>query len=633
MPKCYAGNVLHLDLSAGKFSVEHPSEAFYRKYAGGSAMGLFYLLRHIHKGIDPLGPGNMLTLFTGPLTGLPIPGQSRICANALSPLSNAIGDSQAGGFFPAALKQAGYDGLVISGKSEKPVYLYIHHGNCELVDAGELWGKDTAQVDRLLADKYGKVEVMQVGPAGEKLARIAAIMNMHTRANGRTGLGAVMGSKNLKAIVVQGKHPLQAAVKEVIVRHNREGTKSITEIPDMRGLQLNGTADGIPFQQMYGTLPTFNYNEGTFSEFAQISGEHMTETILIDRETCFACTVRCKRVVETEYLGRRVDPTYGGPEYETIATLGSYCGVSNLDAIALGNQLCNAYGLDTIATGATIAFAMECFERGLLTTRDTGGLELHFGDQDAMLELIRQIGERRGIGDLLAEGSARAAARIGQGADECLITIKGTETPAHMPQAKKTLGLIYAVNPFGADHQSHEHDTSYEEGVNAFYLTRLAHLGLTKPQPIYSWNDEKLRYAYLTELFFSALDSYSLCQFVYGPAWELYGPVEMAEILSAATGWDIDVQEILEIGERRLNMLRAFNARLGLTRAEDTLPKKFFKPLQGTGPTAGVAWKEADLERAKDQYYQLAGWDVATGNPGPEKLRQLGLEWIEKGSD
>jgi aldehyde:ferredoxin oxidoreductase len=628
MPKCYTENVLHLDLTKCEQSVEHPSEDFYRKYGGGSAMGLYYLLRDLPAGVDPLGSDNILTLFTGPLTGLPIPGQSRITANALSPLGNAIGDSQAGGFFPAALKHSGFDGLVIRGKSEKPVYLYIHNGEAELLDASDLWEKETAEVDHLLGEKYGKVEVMQIGPAGEKMVRIAAIMNMHTRANGRTGMGAVMGSKNLKAIVVQGNIRLYAANAAEITRQNREGTKNIPNLPDMKGLQLNGTSDCIPFQQAYGTLPSFNYNEGTFDQFMDISGEHMTDTILINRDTCYACTVRCKRVVETEYHQKKVDPEYGGPEYETIATLGSYCGIGNLDAIALGNQLCNQYGIDTISCGATIAFAMECFKKGIISLEDTEGLELCFGNADAMLETIRRIGKRQGIGDILAEGSARAARRFGRGADELLITVKGTEVPAHMPQAKKTLGLIYAVNPFGADHQSHEHDPFYENGVNEFYLTRLAHLGLTNPQPMYGWSDEKLRYAYLTELFYSALDTYSLCQFVFGPSWELYGPAEMAQILSAATGWNINVTDILEMGERRLNMLRAFNAREGFTREDDTLPKKFFKPLMGKGPTAGVAWKKEDLERAKDQYYLMAGWDMATGNPGPEKLRKLGLEWI-----
>jgi aldehyde:ferredoxin oxidoreductase len=628
MAKSINGKILHVDLTSGALTTEEPKEAFYRTYGGGSAMGLYYLLRDLPKGADALGPENILTLMTGPITGLAVSGQSRICANALSPLSGGIGDSQAGGFAPAALKFAGFDGLVIKGAARKPVYLFINEGKAELLDAAALWGQSTAEVDRLLEEKHGKVEVMQVGPAGEKKVRLAAIMNMHNRANGRTGMGAVMGSKLLKAVVVQGKFKPQAADQKGVSRHHKDGTKNIDEIPDMKGLALNGTADVVPFQNSIGSLPTFNYNEGSFEKYMEISGERMRETILKERDTCYACTVRCKRVVETEYQAEKVVPGYGGPEYETLATFGSYCGIADLQAISLASQLCNAYGLDTIGTGATISFAMECFEKGLITTADTGGLELKFGNVDAMVEMVRQIGERRGLGDLLAEGSARAARKIGKGADECLTTCKGTEAPAHMPQAKKSLGLIYAVNPFGADHQSSEHDPLYEDGVGEFYLKRLAALGLTTPQPPGSMTDEKIRYAWRTECFYSAMDTYSLCQFVFGPSWELYGPVETAEILSAGTGWDVTVEEILKVGERRLNMMRAFNARHGFTRKDDTLPRKFFKPLQGVGPTAGVAWKEEELERVKDVYYRLAGWDGATGNPSPKKLEELELGWL-----
>jgi aldehyde:ferredoxin oxidoreductase len=627
--KGFTGSVLHVDLSQGMLEVEHPGEDFYRTYGGGSCMGLFYLLRDLPRGADALGPENILALFTGPVTGMAVPGQSRISANALSPLSGAIGDSQGGGFFPAWLKFAGFDGIVVRGRAQGPVYLYIREGQAQLLDASDLWGKDTLEVDQILEARHGKVEVLQVGPAGEKQVRVAAIMSMHNRANGRTGMGAVMGSKMLKAVVVQGKKKVAAADAKIITRHNREGTRNIENIPDMKGLGLNGTADGIPFQQSYGTLPAYNYNEANFSGFMDVAGETMSDTILKERDTCYACTVRCKRVVETEFRGEKVIPAYGGPEYETVATLGTYCGIADLDAISLGNQLCNLYGLDTIGAGATISFAMECFEHGLIGLEETGGIDLRFGNAESMIEMLRQMGEKRDFGCLLAEGSARAAKVIGRGAEDFLITSKGTEAPAHMPQAKKTLGLIYAVNPFGADHQSSEHDPFYEEGVGDFYLQRLAHLNLAAPQPVYSLTDEKIRYAYQTELFYSAVDSYSLCQFVYGPAWQLYGPAETAEILSAATGWDVSVEEVMKIGERRLNMMRLFNARQGFTRREDSLPKKFFKPLQGDGPTAGVAWNEADLERAKDVYYQIAGWDTSSGLPSSQKLAELGLDWVE----
>ena len=314
----------------------------------------------------------------------------------------------------------------------------------------------------------------------------------------------------------------------------------------------------------------------------------MYDTILKKRDTCYACVVRCKRVVEIKEGPHQVDPLYGGPEYETLGTFGSYCGVSDLAAISVANQICNEYGVDTISCGATIAFAMECFEKGIIGPEQTGGLELRFGNADAMLEALQQIVENRGpLGPLLSQGSERAAKAWGPAAEACLITVKGQEAPAHMPQAKKSLALIYAVNPFGADHQSSEHDPMYEEEAADLYLNRLAELDLKEPPAAGSLGPEKVRFAAYTQIFYSILDTLELCQFVWGPAWTLYGPTEMVELVRAVTGWQVSLYELMKVGERRLNMLRYFNAREGFTRKEDTLPKKFFQPLAGEGPTAG----------------------------------------------
>jgi aldehyde:ferredoxin oxidoreductase len=622
--------VLHVDLTTGKTQVETPPESFYRTYGGGSAMGLAYILKEMPTGSDPLGPENILTLFTGLPTGLAISGQSRLTVNARSPISGAIGDSQCGGFFPASFKGAGFDGAVIRGRSPRPVYLYLHNGQAELRDASHLWGKLIGEAEDLIKAELAdsKVEVVLIGPAGEKLARLAAIINMRNRANGRTGMGAVMGSKNLKAVVVKNTEKITAADKAAITRMQRSGTNSIDAYPDVKGVGLNGTADVVVFQNSIGSFPTRNYAMGQFDGFETLAGDHMSQTILKERDTCYACTVRCKRVVETEYLNRKVQPEYGGPEYETIGTFGSYCLISDLKPIALANQICNSYGLDTIGTGASIAFAMECFENGLLTASDTDGLDLRFGNAEAMLALVEKIGRREGFGDRLADGSARLAEQLGPAAAEYLVTVKKTELPAHMPQAKKSLGVIYAVNPFGADHQSSEHDPMYQEGGFPYYYERLALLGLDQVQPAGAMNAEMVRFAYLTELLYSAMDTYCLCQFVWGPSWQLYGPQEMADMLSAASGWEISIEEILKVGERRLNLMRAFNAREGFTRADDILPRRFIKPLTGAGPTAGVALDPADLEHYKDIYYSLAGWDVKSGNPSVEKLDSLSLGWL-----
>ena len=409
----YAGKILHVDLTTGQLEIEQPEEAFYRTYVGGSAMGVYYLLKNTPAGADPLGPENTLSLMLSATTGAPISGQSRATATAKSPLSGLIGDSQAGGFWPAELKFAGFDGIVITGKSAKPVYLWVHDGEAELRDAAHLWGQTTGDAQRLIQEELGdpKIEVAQCGIAGERGVRYAAIMNMSNRAHGRTGMGAVMGSKNLKAIAVRGHGKINVADKATIAKLARKGAKSIPDYLDVEALQKYGTAGVVMYQDTTGGLPTRNYTSGTFEQAIDICGETMADTILVENDTCYACSVRCKRVVETEYQGRDVVGFYGGAEYESLATLGSYCMVGDLDAVSLANQLCAEYGVDTIACGATIAWAMECFERGILTLEDTGGIELRFGNADAMLATGRADRAPRGAGP--AAGRGLGARRAG----------------------------------------------------------------------------------------------------------------------------------------------------------------------------------------------------------------------------
>lgn len=628
MPNGYNGKILHVDLTKGSLTVEAPQEAFYRKYLGGSAMGMHYILRDMPKGAEPLAPENVLTLFTGVATGAPVSGQSRLSANAKSPISGGIGDSQSGGFFPAELKFAGFDGIVIKGKASKPVYLAIIDGNYELRDAAHLMGKKSGEVDDIVHKEVDpKAEILQHGMGAENGVLFSSLVSMSNRHNGRTGMGLVMASKNLKAVVVRGKKKVEVANQKALTELNRIGPKAIPENGDMDGLAKHGTAVIVLFNNTIGTLPTRNYNEGQFESCEPISGEKMSETILKERDTCYACVVKCKRVVEIKDGPYAVDPRYGGPEYETLGTFGSYCGIDDLAAVSLANQICNEYAVDTIAAGATIAFAMECFEKGLITTAQTAGLDLKFGNADAMLKALELMVKGEGeFGKTLGMGSERAAKVWGNGTDECLITVKGAEAPAHMPQAKRSLSLIYAVNPFGADHQSSEHDPYYEEGVGDFNLNRLKQIGLDLPQPAYSLTDEKVRFAYLTQVFYSMLDSASLCQFVYGPTWTLYDAEDTAKMLNAVTGWDLTVQELLDVGERRLNLFRAFNAREGLNRKDDKLPKKFFKQLQGTGPTASMALTQQELDHALDEYYRLAGW-TSDGVPTPTTLEKLDIAW------
>jgi len=631
MPFGYNGKILHVDLTRGTLEVETPSESFYRKYMGGSAMGLYYILKEMPKGADALGPDNVLTLMCGVTTGAAISGQSRINANAKSPISGGIGDSQGGGYFPAELKFAGFDGIVIKGRSSKPVYLSIIEGKPELRDASHLMGKITGEVDEILKKELNdnKIEILQHGPAAEHGVIFSSLLSMSNRNNGRTGMGLVMASKNLKAVVVRGRKKVEVADSKSLMALSRSGPKEMPNNPDVDGTGKYGTAAVVMVQNTMGTLPTRNYNEGQFENPEPISGEKMAETVLKERDTCYACIVRCKRVVEIKDGPYKVNPYYGGPEYETIGTFGSYCGINDLAAIARASQICNENGVDTIACGATIAFAMECYEKGIITQEQANGIDLKFGDADAMLATLNAIVKADGpLGKALSQGSERAAQLWGNGADECLITVKGSEAPAHMPQAKRSLALIYAVNPFGADHQSSEHDWMIEEGMASdLYMGRLAMMGMPNKLAPLSLGPDKVKYAYLTELFYSILDTVELCQFVWGPAWTLYGPKELVDFVKAVTGWGVTLDELMAVGARRLNLLRLFNAREGLDRKQDKLPKKFFKALQGTGPTAGIALTHEEIDSAIDEYYKLAGW-TPNGVPTVETLKKLDLAWV-----
>ncbi len=626
MPHGYRGQILHVDLNAGLLEVEEPGDRFYRTYLGGSAMGTYYLLNKMPPQADPLGPENVLTVFVGPTTGAPVSGQSRASANARSPLSEAIGDSQAGGFWPAELKFAGFDGLVVTGRAAEPVYLWLHDGQPELRPAGHLWGRETGAVEKTIRDELGdkRVHVLQAGPAGERAVRFANLINNANRAHGRTGMGAVLASKRLKAIAVRGREALSLANTEAVKELARWGRDSFPTSA-IAGMGKYGTAEVLAYQHEAGGLPTRNWQSGSFEGYERITGESMYETILQARDTCYACVVRCKRVVAVEQGPFRVDPYYGGPEYETLSTFGSYCGVDDLAAIAKANELCNRYGIDTISCGSTIAFAMECFERGILTPEDTGGLELRFGNAAAIVALVEQIARREGLGNLLAEGSARAAQRLGGGAEALSVTVKKHELPAHMPQVKRSLALIYAVNPFGADHQSSEHDPAYEADYGG-YAERMAALDLLEPQAEYSLTPEKVRFALYTEYLYSLLDSLCLCQFVWGPAWHLYGPEQIVELVRGVTGWNATLWELMKAGQRRLNMQRVFNARLGFGRKDDRLPARLFEPLRG-GASDGSALDLKEVEEALDLYYAMAGWDK-DGRPTRATLEELGLGWL-----
>ncbi|MDM8539684.1 aldehyde ferredoxin oxidoreductase family protein [Desulfococcaceae bacterium HSG9] len=636
----YAGKILHADLSRQKITVETPDEAFYRRYMGGSAQNLYYLLREMSAGADPLGPENILCLSVGVITGAPISGNSRVTASAKSPLTGAIGDSQAGGYWPAQLKRAGFDGIIIKGRAPSPMYLWIHDGQAELRDASHLWGKITGEAEAQIRQELGdaKVQVLQIGPAGENQVRYASLMNMCNRACGRTGMGAVMGSKNLKAVAVRGNQQPKAADKPALKALAKQGAKAFPSSA-IFSMGQYGTAITVGYQQQVGGLATRNFSSGVFDGWEKIDGPALYENFLKGREqgkqetqgrdTCPNCVVRCKRVVEKSEGPYKSDPLYGGPEYETLCTFGSYCGVDDLAALCKANEICNQYGLDTITCGAVIAWAMETFESGQLTIQDTGGLELNFGNAQALITLTEMIARREGFGALLAEGSQRAAAELSKGS-EFLITGKGQEAPAHMPQHKPNMALLYAINPFGADHQSAAHDSDYGSSYK-YYEERFESLGIAAPNdPPDSLGAEKVHFTIKTQNVYSLCDCICVCQFVWGPSWELFGPQDIVTLVRSVTGWDVTLDELLNVGARRVNLMRMFNMREGIGRERDNLAEKFFTtPLKG-GPTDGKCVNREELKNAITEYYHQRGWDTDTGQPTQETLEQLELDWLSK---
>ena len=630
----YTGKILHVNLTTSEIKVEEPDEQFYRTYMGGSAMGMYYVLKETPAGAEALSPENVLALCTGVVTGTPISGQSRLTSVAKSPLTGCIGDAQGGGYFPAEMKFSGFDAVIIKGKSTKPVYLWMHHGEAELRDASHLWGMTTGDAEDKLKEELEdkRIEVLQIGPAGENMVRFAALISMSNRANGRTGMGAVMGSKNLKAVVVRGKQKPSIANPEKF-KELQKLAKTNLEPTGMDDFGKYGTPDVCSPQNKSGGLPTYNFNSGTFEKHEEINGktlynEHLRghekdEQNRFGRDTCFSCSIKCKRVSQIDEGPFKTDAKYGGPEYETLATFGSYCGISNMDAIIHANALCNMYGMDTISCGATISWAMECWAEGKITAEDTGGIELEYGSAEAMVKMTEMIAKQEGFGKILAEGSQKASEIIGRGTEDYLITSKGQEAPAHMPQVKRSLSVIYAANPFGADHESSEHDPAYKA-----YPERMEQIGLTNPQERLALNEEMMRFAMVTQHLSSAVDSLSVCAFIFGASFQLYDANQLVEVVNAVTGWDTDMTEILAVGERRLNMLRAFNSREGIGRESDTLPKKMFKrPLEG-GRSDGYSIDEKEWESALEDYYRLCDWDVMTGHPSLKKMESLGLGWV-----
>lgn len=614
----YNGKILRVNLSDGTISVDEPDELFYRRYFGGRCFISYFLLKELPRSADALGPENKLIFATGPITGVPVIGSGRNSIGAKSPLTNLYGDGEVGGYWGAEFKRAGYDALVIEGRSANPVYLWIHDGQAEIKDARHLWGKTTGECEQLIRGELGdrNVRVAQIGRAGENLVRYACVVNDLRHVCGRCGIGAVMGSKRLRAIAVRGHKRVELADAETISSIARWYRDNFKNSKWMSNLSLHGTAGGFVAFNKRGVLPTRNFQEGVFEGASKISAEAIEAGALKERRGCYACPVRCKPVV---FVGEpyNVNPIYGGPEFETQTALGSLCGVDNLEALLKGNELCNVNGLDTISTGVTIAFAMECFERGILTKEDTGGLELQFGNAGALLQLIEMIARKEGFGKILAEGSARAAQAIGKGAEEFAMQVKRQEIPMHEPRWKQGMGLGYTISSTGADHNHNIHDSQFER----FLVNELNSLGVFEPLPLNDLSSAKVRLLYYGSTWRHMLNCLVTCSFIE------FTIQHVVDLMRATTGWPTTAFELMKIGERCIQMTRAFNIREGMAKEEDKLPERFFTPLP-SGPFEGLKIEKEAFEKARDIYYDMVGWDKVSGAPTLGKLQELDIEWV-----
>ncbi|MGI6224952.1 MAG: aldehyde ferredoxin oxidoreductase family protein [Peptococcales bacterium] len=624
-----SGKILHVDLTEGKITVEKKDELFYRKYLGGKGIALYYLLKKLKSNIDPLSPDNILVVALSVLTGAPVGTVCRYTVAAKSPLTGAYGESEAGGFFAPELKFAGFDGIVIKGKADHPVYLSIINGEVKLCDARHIWGKVTGDTQDIIREELGitNAQVLAIGPAGENQVRYACILNELGHANGRTGLGAVMGSKNLKAIVVKGNQRPQFYNKEKVKELAQYMAKEAKTNPLSKSLYELGTGGSIPGKNTSGMLPTSNFSEGEFAGFENISGLTMKNKIQVGVKGCWACPIRCKRVVQVDTPLVKVESRYGGPEYETLASFGSLLRNDDLISIAKAHELCNKYSLDTISTGVSIAFVIECFEKGFLTKTDTQGLELKYGDSNLILKLIEMIAYREGIGNLLAEGVRRISEKLGSQTEDFAMEVKGQEIPMHDIRGRVSLGYAYALSPIGADHLVSVQDTLVQNKESVPFKN-ITCLGILEPLATMEYGPQKVRQFYYLMNVYSLLNTLCICNFGVAPRGIM--PLDkLVELVHSVTGWKTSLWELLKSGERTLNMARMFNAREGLTKKDDTLPERFFQEMEN-GRLKGLKMDKEALQKDMDLLYEMLGWDVSTGNPKPAKLYELGLDWIVK---
>jgi aldehyde:ferredoxin oxidoreductase len=607
----YKGQLLRVNLSKKAITKEPLREDWARDFVGGVGYSARLLYQELKPKIDPLGPKNKLVFMTGPVNGTMIPAASRSSVCAKSPLTGSFFHSIFGGFFGPELKFAGYDGLVVEGVSKKPVYLWIDDHRVEIRSAEHLWGKSSLEAEEIIRKEIGDegIHIAVIGPAGEQGTAFAMIL-LDIRAAGRGGLGAVMGSKNLKAIAVRGTGSV--SVPNVLRVYNT--ALRLNELfatnPAVKGLSDYGTPRNVASMNAAGILPTRNWQTETFSRVDGITGETMKEKVVKAHRACFACSINC-----TKYSVVPSGPyksTINGPDYETIYGFGSICEVDDIQALCKADEICDHYGIDLITTSMCVAWAMECYEKGIFTKKDTDGLDLRWGNAEAMIALTEKIGKREGLGALLAKGTREAARIVGKGSDRFTIENKGVEWPGHTCRPFPAAAVGYATGPRGGSH----HDIRPTPEKSGLVDRKVLEGKGALAAEINHW--------------LILCDSACLCH-LGEPIW---GPMKInnnvVEALNAVTGWNLDYEKARKIAERQWNMIRCFAAREGFTRNDDRLPVRFMEEPVPEGPMKGSVVPKDTLERLKDDYFTYRGWSLKTGNPTKEKLKDLGLEFAIK---
>ena len=605
----YMGKILRVDLSTGNIWDEPLDEEYARAFVGGSGLAARYVYDMVDGDTDPLGPENPLVFMTGPLVGTAMPSAGRCSVCALSPLTHIWGESNTGGFFGPELHFAGYDGVIITGQAEKPVWLSIVEGRPELHDAADLWGCDSYVTQERVREALGepKARVACIGPAGENRIKMAAVMNDHGRAAGRTGMGAVMGSKNLKAVGVRGSANIPLADPDGFKAVVREIVAGLDEDMQAMSFQLAGTAGGVDMLLMYGDMPIRYYQQGEWEGASNLSGVLMMDQYVNKGTACYRCPIACGRETRAPNYGLdKVD----GPEYETLGAFGSLAMVDDLEAVIYAGHLCNVYGVDTISTGCTIALACEMFERGIISAADTGGLEIRYGDVQMTHRLIEMIAHRDGFGAVLAEGSAALAERFG--VPELAVTVNRLEVPMHDPRAFVGLAVTYALSPRGACHMEGD-----MYGVDMGMGPALE-LGII-PGDRFDATEEKGRIAARQQAWRNLYNAMILCQF------QNPGVERVLAALNGVTGWGLEADDLMTLGKRIVTLKRMLNMRRGLTRADDRLPDLLMQPLEG-----GTEGMVPDVGMLLAGAYAEYGWNPETGVPAQETLEELGLSFAAK---